>query len=726
MIRRSVVAGGFALVAYVVAYHVACQLLPADSYARALVSDLGFVAFEVGAVVLCFAAWRSNRERRDQWVWAGVGVWLLLNLFADSVWGYYEVVAKVEVPFPGLADVGYLGSYVVAFVTVIIAAWKASGRLRAIETTLDAMMFTIGVAAVLWPFLLGPLVREPETDLGFWVNLAYPIADLLIVLAFATFFLATSAQERRRPPTYFVVICVAFLCQAVGDSAYFVVVEQGGDYGPGSWMDTVWLLAFAIAGIAALMAIRSAKEPAIAGAGETEASAQMVLYRDVFSGRWRILIPYVVLVALLVVLMTRLAVNDWQWSRQSWGPFILGLATTALLVVRQYAVLAQNRRLGASLAQTSGELEVKVADLEGLNARLEMLNDRSNRINTLRDLHEVAEAGLELACLFAGCPGGWLTIKDEQGQDAVIATRGQVEQHHPGTATLNAAAAARGSLRAVPLEVRGEGLGTIWLVRPANEQQGPDLLPVIATHVATSLDNAKRYEEAVHLAERDPLTGLFNHRGIHRRLAGEALRAQQSGSELSLVMMDLDDFKMLNDTYGHPAGDAVLKQVSDAVRSVLRHADLAGRVGGDELLLVLPNTGAEGAMQLCERLRGAQLIRPFVAPDGQNVPVSFSLGVATYPDDAQSLGQLIEIADANLYASKQRGGNATTGSPPQVAESRAVDAAGVLGVAGRLLNVVGARDHYTRRHSEHVALFALSLGEAAGLSEESLDTLHVA
>jgi diguanylate cyclase (GGDEF)-like protein len=190
-------------------------------------------------------------------------------------------------------------------------------------------------------------------------------------------------------------------------------------------------------------------------------------------------------------------------------------------------------------------------------------------------------------------------------------------------------------------------------------------------------------------------------------------------------MIDLDDFKLLNDTYGHPVGDSVLRQVSDAIGAVLRHADLAGRVGGDELLIVLPNTGAEGAMLLGERLIDTWSDRPYVTPGGLAVHVGLSLGVATYPNDAQSLGQLIEIADVRLYASKQRGGNAATGSSAEEMAA-ASNADGLLGVAGRLLNVVGARDHYTRLHSDHVVLYALSLGEAVGLSETSLSTLHVA
>ena len=189
-------------------------------------------------------------------------------------------------------------------------------------------------------------------------------------------------------------------------------------------------------------------------------------------------------------------------------------------------------------------------------------------------------------------------------------------------------------------------------------------------------------------------------------------------------MIDMDDFKLLNDTYGHPAGDAVLRHVSEAIRTVLRHSDLAGRVGGDEMLIVLPSTGAEGAVQFSERLLETLHSSPCVTEQGMSIPVRVSLGVATFPGDTQSLAQLVEIADANLYASKQQGGDTVTSTPRS--EGEPPDAHGILGVAGKLLDVVGARDHYTRRHSEHVTLYALSLGESLGLSEESLNTLHVA
>jgi len=125
--------------------------------------------------------------------------------------------------------------------------------------------------------------------------------------------------------------------------------------------------------------------------------------------------------------------------------------------------------------------------------------------------------------------------------------------------------------------------------------------------------------------------------------------------------------------------------------------------------LVLPNTDADGALQLGERLRLEVAARPYLTSSGESIPVYLSLGVASMPADAESVGRLIEVADANLYASKQHGGNNTTGSG--TLHDVAADSLGTLGIADRLLDAVGARDHYTRRHSEHVVRNALATGQ---------------
>ena len=723
MTRRQVVTGSCILIAAALLYYAVCQVLPADSLALLIVSDVGFVLVEIAALVLCVIAYLWSKGSSHRWVWIWVASWLALNVFADSAWAYYEVVLRVEVPSPGIPDVGYLSSYLVTFVAVIVLAREYSGTLRALETLLDATMFTVGAAALGWPLVLGPLLDTAGTGVEYWITLAYPVGDLLIVLAFVSFFFAVAGAGRQRPPGYLIVICVAFGSQIIADGAYFVMAAQGREYGPGSWLDLVWLLSFTFAGAGALMGMRAGRERSRAGAadaGRAEVDRSRLALK---SSHARILIPYVALPIIAGMMAVQLQANGWSWDRDAQVLAYLGFALVALLVCRQYVVLMQNRRLNTSLSLISSELEDRVGDLADINERLEALSDQSHRLNSLREVRAVAENGLDLACRFANCPGGWISLKDN-GVETVTVTRGQVSLYRPGDAKFNAVQVAKGVLRAVPLQVRGETLGTMWLVRAGLEPQGPDMLRVIAAHAATAIENTRSYEEALHLAERDPLTSLYNHRGIHKRLAGESLRAQQNGYELSLIMMDMDDFKLLNDTYGHPAGDAVLRHVSEAIRAVLRHSDLAGRVGGDEILVVLPSTGTEGALQFSERLLETLHSSPCVTEQGMSIPVRVSLGVATFPGDAQSPAQLVEIADANLYAAKQQGGDTVTSTPRS--EGELPDAHGILGVAGKLLAVVGARDHYTRRHSEQVTLYALSLGESLGLSEESLNTLHVA
>jgi len=714
-------AGSAGLLAYATAYLLLNYLLPSESSALTVVSNVGVVLIEIALILLCWFAYQRGKGSAVRWIWVLVGVWAMGNLVGDGLWTYYEAIRGTDVPTPGPPDIGYLSAYVLSAAILSIVVWKTLDRFGAIESTLDAAIFTLGVAGLSWPLVLSPAFDQYVPSLGFWVDLAYPVLDLLLVFGSgAVFFGFTQSRRHERFRAAFSLICAAFLLQVVSDSAYFRLVHTGGEYAAGTWLDPLWVLSYALAGMAVLSGLR-AQSSASADQRSEAASLPLAMTKPE-SPTWTTVVPYATLPVLAGMFAMQQTAGGLRWDRDALVLLFMGVGTVALLVTRQYAALVRNHRLYTDLAKVSVELEGKVADLADVNQRLADLNDSAHRLTSLRQSHAVARAGLEIACNFTKSPGGWISMGD--GEDANVITWGFLGEFDPGNPEATGAAAMGGALRVLRLTIRDENLGTMWLLEPTSPGAEADLLPMISAQLASALDNAKRYEEALQLAERDPLTGLFNHRGIHRRLAGEALRAQQAGTELSLIMIDLDDFKVLNDTHGHAAGDSVLRQVSEAIRVVLRHADLAGRIGGDELLLVLPNTGSEGAMQLSERLRIALAARPYVTPGGHSIPVYLSLGVATLPEDAASVGQLLEVADAHLYASKQLGGNTTSGRGTATASDG--EERGILGVAGRLLDAVGARDHYTRRHSEHVVHHALSLGEAVGLSEESLRTLHVA
>ena len=216
----------------------------------------------------------------------------------------------------------------------------------------------------------------------------------------------------------------------------------------------------------------------------------------------------------------------------------------------------------------------------------------------------------------------------------------------------------------IPLVAKGETIGLVELcfVGPLHlEARRLDLVRAMANEAAMALGNAQLYETTRALADRDPLTGFFNHRYLHERLGEEILRAQRSGAPLALLMIDLDDFKLVNDTLGHLFGDEVLRWAAEQIRAALRGSDVAARYGGDEFAVILPDTPAAGAREVGERIVAALHDRPYQAEGRGPVPVGASVGVASFPADGRSAQALIAGADAALYRVKGFGGRGVEG-----------------------------------------------------------------
>lgn len=196
------------------------------------------------------------------------------------------------------------------------------------------------------------------------------------------------------------------------------------------------------------------------------------------------------------------------------------------------------------------------------------------------------------------------------------------------------------------------------------------------TNMHQKIDNPKiieldAYEQTLLLAVTDGLTGLYNHRYFQDRLEEETERARRYAIPLSVVLYDIDDFKVYNDTNGHIAGDVLLLEASKLIRKTVRRSDIASRYGGDELGIILPHTDAAGAFIIADRIRervnAHHFPNPQILPLGQ---VSMSGGVATYPMDAADKATLVECADHALYQSKQSGKNRVTQFRPLFQEPK--------------------------------------------------------
>jgi len=217
------------------------------------------------------------------------------------------------------------------------------------------------------------------------------------------------------------------------------------------------------------------------------------------------------------------------------------------------------------------------------------------------------------------------------------------------------------SLICIPLVTKGHIHGILYLddFRPRTfEQNRMSLISVLASFAAMAIENAKLHQEARQMAVTDALTGLHNRRYLEKVLPQELERARRYGLSLSLLLIDADNFKKFNDTYGHLMGDRILGTIGRAVRKVLRSVDFAFRYGGEEFVVILPETSAESASMVAER------IRQRVIDDSKVVlcndvaePVTVSIGVACFPRDAQDSESLVALADSLLYQAKGTGKN---------------------------------------------------------------------
>lgn len=174
------------------------------------------------------------------------------------------------------------------------------------------------------------------------------------------------------------------------------------------------------------------------------------------------------------------------------------------------------------------------------------------------------------------------------------------------------------------------------------------------------------HEEITNLAITDGLTGLNNHRHFQEKLKEEVEMTKRYGRELSLLILDIDHFKAFNDTYGHQAGDMVLKSIASIISREIRRTDFAARYGGEEFSIILPETGYKGAEILAERIRKKIADTQLFLPDGVKISVTASIGFASIPENTRDKNELIEMADRALYLSKQRGRNMSCGFTEEV------------------------------------------------------------
>jgi diguanylate cyclase (GGDEF)-like protein len=362
---------------------------------------------------------------------------------------------------------------------------------------------------------------------------------------------------------------------------------------------------------------------------------------------------------------------------------IVATASLATLFVAALALLLVRRgrgdeRLAEAVTEMKERMETAVAEL---TASVERAEEESRRTRSLAelgstiDLDDVLARTLEAATSLARADAGLVNV-DSVGGKPLVATMGLSSEEAQRQAVAGPPEGRRASSisityryppdelerndglihsgLALPLPGSDEPIGLLVVFSRSQSRRFEDgdvrELEALASRAGPAIDNARRFRDARQQADLDALTNLHNRRYFHETLAREVARAHRYDRNLALIVLDLDDFKAVNDRIGHLAGDSVLAEAAARVREVVRSADIACRIGGDEFAVILPESTTADADQLCRRIEHAVMSRP--VPNVGTLRLSAGVAALRTDDEAPSFFQR---ADDALYRAKEAG-----------------------------------------------------------------------
>jgi diguanylate cyclase (GGDEF)-like protein len=322
--------------------------------------------------------------------------------------------------------------------------------------------------------------------------------------------------------------------------------------------------------------------------------------------------------------------------------------------------------------------------LRGRVERRDALLDIVRGVNATLEPSKIADVIVDRGATWVPAPCWAVVSADLSGQLSVLAERGLTPEMGPAvqaiatwvmhrnqefvtadlTRDARVADPAVGAVVAFPLSCRGRRVGALVALDRVASSREPRLsdsmlraVRILLEPASVALDNALLLKRAEALSVTDDLTHLYNSRYLNLVLRRETKRASRSGRPLSLLFIDLDGFKEVNDTHGHLFGSRALVEAAAVIRSSARETDVVARFGGDEFALVLPDTGGEGAYAVGERIRERIAAHRFLTGDGLDIHLTVSVGVATLPDVANSSEELMQAADQAMYRVKDSGKN---------------------------------------------------------------------
>jgi diguanylate cyclase (GGDEF)-like protein/PAS domain S-box-containing protein len=588
------------------------------------ISNFGLIVAPMAAGLTCLRTARFCSRQQER-MWKLMGASALCWGLGQTAWTWYETVLGREVPFPSLADVGYLAApplAAAALISLPFAAQSLAGRLRQV---LDGLMIAASLLLASWVLVLRPLFHSGTDDLlSQVISLAYPIGDV-VVGTIVLFVLARARMGRGTRGTALPLLGAGLVAIAVADSG-FVYLTASGAYSSGALIDAGWFLGYLLV----LLAARKPEDDQVRQEEETSAGVD----------RMGMYLPYIAVVGSLAVSTVAQVQQGILDQFAAWTRSFIILA----LVGRQVLSLLENASLARHLESRVVE---RTAELRASEQRFQALVQHSSEVVILVD----ADGRVEYV------------------SESMTRVFGYSEAHLLGrrlTQVLDSDAGVR--LREGLAEVAERPYGVLELELPLRHRDGhqctvqltvTNLLdnPSVGGLVLNTRDISERRQledQLVHQAFHDSLTSLANRALFKDRVDHALARTKRQTPSVAVLFLDLDGFKEVNDSLGHAAGDRLLIQVAERLRSCVRPSDTVARFGGDEFAVLIEDASDDiDVVQVADRvLEGFR--QPFEV-NGRELHVRGSMGIARMESDVDGADHLLRNADLAMYRAKAAG-----------------------------------------------------------------------
>ena len=633
--RRRVIAVGILLAGAALGFLAWMELQLGGDFVTTAVDDIGEgVAAAVAALSCALAAARTQGRLRRAWALlaASAATWSA----GEAVWSVYEVWMRTTVPTPSLADIGFLAAIPLAIAGVVSFASTARGTSTGVRLWLDRSIVALSLTFVGWELGLSNVFTEPGVPLlSRLVNIAYPVGDILI----GTVLLLAIRRATDETQGRLLLILAGLAANALSDSTFaYLNLNDTFTY----VLDSGWVFGYLTIALAAWLP----------SAAEDRTAEDRPI--DV----WQLALPWVAILAggiAAIVEATRGQPLD-TFATVLAGVVIALLMASQVVAHNESLTLLIKSRLSAAtlnevivyaplgVMRLSRDLEIQLVN-PSFGSILACDVDRviGTRVDRFFPDSEMVLIRERLATLAAGSAES--TQMDTQGIRA------------DGTAIWLQWTASAVQDRAGELDYYLVMLQDVSERRSTEDALKAAYAEMEALVAQRTAELRAANERLTTEAISDPLTGLYNRRYLEDFVARELSRTRRAGHKTVFVLIDIDHFKRFNDTYGHDAGDEVLKIVSAFLRGQIRQEDLAFRYGGEEFLLVLPTTAVDAVAGRIDQVR-ERIARRTIEFGGQSIgPITFSLGVAAFPDHGDTAEAVIASADDALYRAKQGGRN---------------------------------------------------------------------